>query len=105
MLLHALIVLFFAFFASLTVNAQSLVASNNSLKLGTVNFETHTPSLDAHQHFELGLIYLHNFMYSLALREFKLAESADPTFALSYWGQAMAYKWSLWSYVNHEKGT
>ncbi len=52
----------------------------------------------------MGLKYLHNFMYPLALREFKLAQQDDPTFALSYWGMAMCYKWSLWSYENKMKG-
>lgn len=91
------------FLVSLNLNAQTHLNSN-SLKLGVVNFKTHTSSHEAHKHFQLGLIYLHNFMYPLALEEFQLAEEADPTFSLSYWGQAMSYKWALWSYVKREKG-
>lgn len=79
--------------------------TGDHLKLGIVDFPVSTHSSLAKAHFLLGLKYLHNFMYPLALREFKLAELNDPNFAMSYWGMAMTYKWSLWSYENKKKGS
>ena len=90
-------------FGQLTLASTNVLGEN--LKLGTIHFETSTTSPIAQAHFILGLKFLHNFMYPLALREFKLAQKADPNFALSYWGQAMCYKWSLWSYENRQKGS
>ena len=72
-------------------------AIGDHLKIGSLQFATSTHSPSAQAHFILGVKYLHNFMYPLALREFTLARKDDPAFALSYWGQAMCYKWSLWS--------
>jgi hypothetical protein len=97
------------FFIILSIFNQCSLANNtvsgDNLKLGSIRFETSTNSPVAQAHFILGLKFLHNFMYPLALREFKLAQKADPNFALSYWGQAMCYKWSLWSYENKLKGS
>lgn len=102
MLISTAIILILCFF-SMTINATSL--SSEKLQLGKVQFETSTSSPLARAHFLMGLKYLHNFMYPLALREFKLAQQADSNFILSYWGQAMSYNWSLWSYQNKEKGS
>ncbi|MHB1947480.1 MAG: tetratricopeptide repeat protein [Gammaproteobacteria bacterium] len=86
--------------------SKSILVSvpGDHLNLGQVTFPTSTTSPEAQSHFVLGVKYLHNFMYPLALREFMLAQKADPNFALSYWGMAMCYKWSLWSYENKKKG-
>lgn len=75
-----------------------------SLNLGAVNFPTSTSNSNARKHFELGLRYLHNFMYPLAIREFNFSKQEDPNFALSYWGIAMSYNWALWSYLDKAKG-
>lgn len=93
-------------FANADVEAKSQLVTvpGDHLNLGQVNFPTSTTSPEAQAHFVLGVKYLHNFMYPLALREFMLAHKADPHFALSYWGMAMCYKWSLWSYENKKKG-
>jgi tetratricopeptide (TPR) repeat protein len=90
-------------FYSFTFANPTVLGEN--LKIGRLQFETSTQSPLAKAHFILGVKFLHNFMYPLALREFKLAQSLDPQFALSYWGQAMCYKWSLWSYENKQKGS
>jgi hypothetical protein len=99
-------VIFFIILTALhsLVFAKPTVLGEN-LKIGHLQFETSTESPLAKAHFILGVKFLHNFMYPLALREFKLAQSIDPQFALSYWGQAMCYKWSLWSYENKQKGS
>lgn len=44
-----------------------------------------------------GVKLLHNFQYEDAIDAFQQAEKADPTFALAYWGEAMAHNYSLWS--------
>lgn len=96
---------FFVFFGfSCHFSLAQTNALDDYLKIGRVQFETSSSSLKAKAHFNLGVKFLHNFMYPLALREFQLAQRADPNFALSYWGQAMCYKWSLWSYENKKKG-
>jgi len=95
-----ILILFFI----LTTVSFANTKDDYTLNLGNLTFVTSTKSQIAEKHFILGLKFLHNFMYPLALREFKLAEKEDPTFALSYWGQAMCYKWSLWSYENKKKG-
>jgi len=43
-----------------------------------------------------GLTALHNFDYDAARAAFREAEAADPSFALAYWGEAMAANQSLW---------
>jgi|GEM_PF-3454228 len=85
------------------INARTL-GSIEHLNLGRVQFSSSTTSPLAQAHFLTGLKYLHNFMYPLALHEFKLAQQADSNFVMAYWGQAMSYHWSLWSYQNTERG-
>lgn len=106
-----LIVLIIIFIALSSFIVKKISAPQNDpciigehLNLGTVDFPTSTKITEAQRHFLLGLRYLHNFMYPLALREFTLAKKADPSFALSYWGIAMSYQWPLWSYVDKAKG-
>lgn len=94
----------FIFLLLLIATTNSATVPGAQLKLGQISFPTSTKSPTAAAHFVMGLKYLHNFMYPLALREFKLAQQSDPSFALSYWGMAMCYKWSLWSYENKKKG-
>lgn len=84
---------------------STCIIPGENLKLGTVEFnELSTSSNVAKKHFWLGLRYLHNFMYPLALREFTIAKNTDPSFALSYWGIAMSHYWPLWSFVDKAKG-
>jgi hypothetical protein len=73
------------------------------LRLGEVGMPTSTRHPEARAHFLLGLKYLHNFMYPFALKEFELAGQRDPSFTLSYWGRALAYKHPLWSYEDKAK--
>jgi tetratricopeptide (TPR) repeat protein len=43
-----------------------------------------------------GLALLHDFEYSSAAAAFRRAESADPNFALAYWGEAMTFNHPVW---------
>lgn len=71
-----------------------------SLALGKVDFEVTTKNELAKEHFLLGTLFLHAFMYDLAIRQFQLAQELDPGFAMSYWGEAMANKHPIWNYEN-----
>ena len=50
-----------------------------------------------------GLKLLHNFEYDDAIDSFQAAEKADPSFALAYWGEAMAHNYTLWAEQHTDK--
>jgi hypothetical protein len=62
-----------------------------------------TASAEGKEHFEKGLLLLHNFEYVDAAEEFIAAQKEDPDFALSYWGEAMTYDHPIWRDLNIEK--
>ena len=64
--------------------------------LGRLKFATSTPNVDAHQAFVSGVLLLHLFEYRLAPAEFRRAQRLDPSFALAYWGEAMALNHAIW---------
>jgi tetratricopeptide (TPR) repeat protein len=43
-----------------------------------------------------GLALLHDFEYASAAAAFRRAESADPDFAVAYWGEAMTFNHPVW---------
>jgi hypothetical protein len=43
-----------------------------------------------------GLALLHDFEYDAAAAAFRRAESADPDFAMAYWGEAMTFNHPVW---------
>jgi tetratricopeptide (TPR) repeat protein len=43
-----------------------------------------------------GLALLHDFEYGTAAAAFRRAESADPDFAMAYWGEAMTFNHPVW---------
>jgi tetratricopeptide (TPR) repeat protein len=43
-----------------------------------------------------GLALLHDFEYPSAAAAFRRAESADPNFAMAYWGEAMTFNHAVW---------
>jgi tetratricopeptide (TPR) repeat protein len=43
-----------------------------------------------------GLALLHDFEYDSAALAFRRAESADPDFAMAYWGEAMTFNHPVW---------
>jgi hypothetical protein len=63
--------------------------------LGTIQFRT-SGSPGAQAHFIRGVAALHSFWYEEAAAIFRLAQEADPDFAMAYWGEAMTHNHPLW---------
>lgn len=63
--------------------------------MGVISFEN-SGAPAAQADFLKGLAALHNFQYPGAARAFQRAQSADPEFALAYWGEAMSYNHAVW---------
>jgi tetratricopeptide (TPR) repeat protein len=65
-------------------------------KLGQISFPN-SGNAAAQAPFLRGVKLLHNFEYEDAVASFEVAEKADPSFALAYWGEAMAHNYTLWA--------
>ncbi len=79
--------------AVLVVFSGSLLTLANAAELdsiGSFNFPT-SGSPQAHEHFTLGVGYLHSFGFIQAQHEFRLAQEIDPDFAMAYWGEVFTY--------------
>jgi hypothetical protein len=63
--------------------------------VGEVAF-ANSGSADAQAPFLRGLALLHDFEYPDAAREFRKAQTIDPSFAMAYWGEAMTYTHPVW---------
>lgn len=63
--------------------------------MGVISFEN-SGAPAAQADFIGGLAALHNFQYPLAARLFQRAQTADPDFALAYWGEAMSHDHPVW---------
>ncbi len=72
-----------------------LNASAQTSQLGHIEFPT-SGSPEAQQHFLRGVSAMHSFWYEEALEAFQAATKADPTFAMGYWGEAMACNHPVW---------
>src|SRR5271169_4982474 len=72
--------------------------------LGNATFPTSTHSAAAQSDFLRGLLLLHLFEYSDAANSFVAAESADPGFAMAYWGEAMTFNHGVWDQVDVNAG-
>lgn len=59
-------------------------------EIGTFDFPS-SGSPAAHEHFTLGVGYLHSFGFTQAQKEFRLAQELQPDFALAYWGEVFTY--------------
>ncbi|MDJ0976980.1 MAG: hypothetical protein QNI87_00420 [Erythrobacter sp.] len=57
---------------------------------------------EAHEQFLRGLALLHNFEYRRAAAAFRKAQTADPDWAMPYWGEAMTHNHPLWEYQDRE---
>jgi tetratricopeptide (TPR) repeat protein len=62
--------------------------------VGTLSFPT-SGSPAAQQHFLRGVAILHSFGWKQAIAEFKLAQQAQPDFAMAYWGETLCYNHPL----------
>jgi tetratricopeptide (TPR) repeat protein len=67
--------------------------------LGRIDFPT-SGSEKAREHFLRGALLLHSFEFDDAGEEFRLAEKAQPDFAMAYWGEAMTENHPLWMEQN-----
>lgn len=65
-------------------------------KLGEIVF-SNSGNAAAQAPFLRGVKLLHNFEYEDAVESFQAAQKADPSFALAYWGEAMAHNYTLWA--------
>ncbi len=63
--------------------------------LGAIDFPT-SGSADAQPAFIKGVLLLHSFEYEDAATQFRLAQEADPGFAMAYWGEALTYNHTVW---------
>jgi tetratricopeptide (TPR) repeat protein len=64
-------------------------------EVGEVSF-ANSGSPEAQEPFRRGLALLHNFEYPDAAEQFRKAQTADPEFAMAYWGEAMTYTHPIW---------
>jgi tetratricopeptide (TPR) repeat protein len=62
--------------------------------VGNLSFPT-SASPAAQRHFLRGVAILHSFGWKQAIAEFKLAQKAEPNFALAYWGETLCYNHPL----------
>ena len=92
-------------FLSTLAHAQSNDNINqlqSEIHLGHAAFTATAKNKNAIRHTQLGVAFLHAFMYQLAVDQFKLAQQLDPGFMLAYWGEAMAYKHAIWNVENQQ---
>ena len=78
------------------VGATIEVSDSTGAPLGTVHL-VHSCQEEAVDHLARGLALVHNMTYEEAASNFARATEVDPTCAMGYWGQAMAYVHPLWS--------
>lgn len=62
--------------------------------VGSLSFPT-SAKPEAQRHFLRGVAILHSFGWKQAIAEFKLAQKAEPDFALAYWGETLCYNHPL----------
>lgn len=72
-------------------------------QLGDMGY-TFDISTKAKEAFDKGFLLLHSFEYDDAREEFRVAQQADPTEVMAYWGLAMTYYKALWGLQNVDKG-
>ena len=73
--------------------AGSAVAATG--EFGHVEFANSGTAV-AQADFRDGLALLNDFEYSAAANAFRRAETADPGFAMAYWGEAMTFNHPIW---------
>ena len=81
-------------FAAAVLLAAAVPAAAQA-PVGEVSFEN-SGAPAAQAAFLRGLALLHNFEYSSAAAAFREAQTADPDFAMAYWGEAMTYNHPVW---------
>ncbi|HEV2881749.1 MAG TPA: hypothetical protein VGX24_10770 [Pyrinomonadaceae bacterium] len=84
---------------SMCLAAAAFAQTPQAGALGKIDFPT-SGSPAAQEHFLRGVAALHSFWYEEALEAFQAATTAEPDFALGYWGEAMAHNHPLWNEQN-----
>ncbi len=74
--------------------ALAAPASAQLDNVGALSFPT-SGSPAAQQHFLRAVAILHSFGWKQAIAEFKLAQQAQPDFAMAYWGETLCYNHPL----------
>ncbi|HUF49132.1 MAG TPA: hypothetical protein VMM93_15045 [Vicinamibacterales bacterium] len=69
--------------------------------LGSLSFPN-SGAAAAQAPFARGVLLLHSFEFDTAAGAFREAQTADPSFALAYWGEAMTYNHPLWRQVDRD---
>ncbi len=70
-------------------------------RLGRISFPT-SGSAAAQPHFIRGVLLLHSFEFDDAAEAFRQARTADPGFAMAYWGEALTHNHPLWRYQDRD---
>jgi tetratricopeptide (TPR) repeat protein len=73
-----------------------------SQEFGTITFAT-SGAPAAQPAFLTGVKALHNFQFDEAAVAFREARTADPAFAMAYWGEAMSHNHPLWAQQDVDK--
>lgn len=76
-------------------NATKTASKQTSDAFGHVEF-ANSGARAAQADFLAGMALLHDFEYASAAEAFRSAETADPGFAMAYWGEAMTYNHPIW---------
>ena len=95
----------FILIASFSVLAQhhneQTKLSGDAVDLGEISFPT-SGLPPAQKPFIKGVLLLHSFEYDSARTAFQTARRIDPAFAMAYWGEAMAWNYSIWGEQNRK---
>ncbi|MDH4065212.1 MAG: hypothetical protein OEW19_12495, partial [Acidobacteriota bacterium] len=82
----------------------SLSSRPASQEFGSISFPT-SGAPAAQEAFLTGVKALHNFQFDEAAEAFRRAQTADPAFAMAYWGEAMSHNHPLWAQQDVGKAT
>ena len=93
--LKLLFILLIAAVANAQHHEDPAKRSNGKVDLGEIDFPTSGPA-DAQKYFIQGVLLLHSFEYGPARQAFQEARRLAPSFAMAYWGEAMAWNYSIW---------
>jgi len=81
--------------SALAVGSSLTATLVSQPSLGRIAFPN-SGSAAAQPVFIRGVLLLHSFEYDDAIAAFREAQRIDPSFALAYWGEALAYDQPLW---------
>lgn len=87
-----------------STSPTSPTSPSSQANLGRIDFPVTSSSEVAREHFVRGVLALHSFFYDEALDEFRAATQAEPSFAMGYWGEAMALNETIWEWQDLEGG-